>query len=37
MSHAEASAQMPAEQYGSRKKHRAIKAALNKVLTQDIW
>jgi hypothetical protein len=37
MSHAEASAQMPAEQYGSRKKHRAIKAALNKVLIRDIW
>jgi hypothetical protein len=38
MSHAEASAhQMPAEQDGSRKKHQAIEAALNKVLTQDIW
>jgi hypothetical protein len=37
MSQAEAYAQMPPEQYGSRKKHQAIKAALNKVLTQDIW
>jgi hypothetical protein len=37
MSHAEASAQMPVEQYGSRKKHRAIEAALNRVLTWDIW
>jgi hypothetical protein len=37
MSHAEASAQMPAKQYGSRKKHRDIEAALNKVLTQDSW
>jgi hypothetical protein len=37
MSHAEKYAQMPAEQYGSRKKHRAVEAALNKVLTQDIW
>jgi hypothetical protein len=37
MAHAEALSQVPAEQYGSRKKHRAIEAALNKVLTQDIW
>jgi hypothetical protein len=37
MSHAEAFDQMPAKQYDSRKKHRAIEAALNKVLTQDIW
>jgi hypothetical protein len=37
MTQAEAFDQMPAEQYGSRKKHRAIEAALNKVLTQDIW
>jgi hypothetical protein len=28
--------QMPAEQCASRKKHRAVEAALNKVLTQDI-
>jgi hypothetical protein len=37
MSHAEKYSQIPAEQYGSRKKHRAIEAALNKVLTQDSW
>jgi hypothetical protein len=37
MAHAEKYGQIPAEQYGSRKKHRAIEAALNKVLTQDIW
>jgi hypothetical protein len=37
MAHAEAYSQIPAEQYGSRKKHRVIEAALNKVLTQDIW
>jgi hypothetical protein len=29
--------QMPPEQYGSRKKHRSIKAALNKILIQDVW
>ena len=37
MSQAEAFSQTPAEQCGSRKKHRAIEAALNKVLTQDVW
>jgi hypothetical protein len=37
MSHAEKYSQIPAKQYGSRKKHRAIEAALNKALTQDIW
>jgi hypothetical protein len=37
MRQAEAHSQIPPEQYGSRKKHRAIEAALNKVLTQDIW
>jgi hypothetical protein len=37
MARAELFSQMPAEQYGSRKKHRAIEAALNKILTQDIW
>jgi hypothetical protein len=37
MAHTEAYSHIPAEQYGSRKKHRAIEAALNKFLTQDIW
>jgi hypothetical protein len=37
MAQAEAYSPIPAEQYGSRKKHRAIEAALNKVPTQDIW
>ena len=37
MSQAEQFLQMPAEQYGSQKKHRSVEAALNKVLTQDIW
>jgi hypothetical protein len=37
MCHAETYAQMLAGQYGSKKKRRAIEAALNKVLTQDIW
>jgi hypothetical protein len=37
MSHAEKYSQIPAEQYGSRKKHRALEAALNEVLMQDIW
>jgi hypothetical protein len=37
MRQAEKYSQMPAEQHGSRKKHRAVEAALNKVLTQDIW
>jgi hypothetical protein len=37
MVHAEHHNQMPAEQYGSRKKHRAIEAALKKVLTHRIW
>jgi hypothetical protein len=36
MRQAEAHSQIPPEQYGSRKKHRAIEAALNKVLTQRI-
>jgi hypothetical protein len=34
---AKAYEQMLPEQYGSRKKHQAIEAALNKVLTQGIW
>jgi hypothetical protein len=37
MAHAESLKQPPAEQYGSRKKHRNTEAARNKVLTQDIW
>ena len=37
MSQAEKSSQMPAKQYNRRKKHRSMEAALNKVLTQDIW
>jgi hypothetical protein len=37
MARAEQYSQMPDEQYGSHKKHRAIEAALNKALTQDIW
>ena len=37
MFQAEQFPQMPAEQYGSQKKHRSIEAALNKVHTQDIW
>jgi hypothetical protein len=37
MAHAEKYGQIPAEQYGSRKKHRDIEATLNKVLTQDSW
>jgi hypothetical protein len=36
MTHAETHSQIPAEQYGSRKMHQAIDAALNKVLTQDM-
>jgi hypothetical protein len=37
MRQAEKHSQMPAEQCGSHKKHRAVEAALNKVLAQDIW
>jgi len=37
MSQAEQCSQMPAEQRGSCKKHLSIEAALNEVLTQDIW
>jgi hypothetical protein len=37
MTHTETHSQIPTGQYGSRKKHRTIEAALNKVLTQDIW
>ena len=34
---AEAFNQIPWEAYGSRRRHRAIECALNKVLTSDIW
>jgi hypothetical protein len=37
MLNAKEHSQIPPEQYGSRKRHRAIEAALNNVLTQDIW
>ena len=35
--HAEQFSQIPPEAYGSRRNHRAIECALNKVLTADIW